>query len=207
VAVQQGKTFRSFTMSDAMRLAPWFLSCFAGPPKKTNKHAVQEVVDSEPTCCAVMSLLKMAIGSVVGNQVLLVEERDTTPEVMFYDEIVKMYKRINILRLIGCVLLSTSLYLILNPISVILSFIPFLSGMLSNMFFVVALILGFSLGGVIIACAWILHHPEMLCFLLLLIGGPLVYVGGTSLFLGECLCGLALLPGFLMVSTFAYQLN
>ena len=64
------------------------------------------------------------------------------------------------MRLLGCLMLSIGMYLIFNPIAVILSFIPYLSGMISNFFFIVAMILGFSLGILLISIAWVLYHPE-----------------------------------------------
>jgi hypothetical protein len=64
------------------------------------------------------------------------------------------------MRLLGCLMLSIGLYLIFNPIAVILSFIPYLSGMISNFFFIVAMILGFLLGILLISTAWVLYHPE-----------------------------------------------
>ena len=109
--------------------------------------------------------------------------------------------RIYIARLLECLMLSIGLYLIFNPIAVILSFIPYLSGMISNFFFIIAMLLGFLLGSLIISIAWVLHHPEYMtgssyinsyisfihslmtfyCVALLIISGVLLILAGSML--------------------------
>ena len=109
--------------------------------------------------------------------------------------------RIYIARLLECLMLSIGLYLIFNPIAVLLSFIPYLSGMISNFFFIIAMLLGFLLGSLIISIAWVLHHPEYMtgssyihsyisfihslmtfyCVALLIISGVLLILAGSIL--------------------------
>lgn len=67
----------------------------AGRVSEKNENAVDEYVgNNEPTCCGVVGMIRSAIGATIGDRVLLVEERDTSAEIMFYDERVKMFKRI-----------------------------------------------------------------------------------------------------------------
>ena len=126
---------------------------------------------------------------------LLVEERITTPAVMFHDETVKMFKKINLLRLLGCFLLSLGLYLLVNPVAVMLSFIPYLSGILSNAIWIAALLLGFTIGALVISIAWIVYHPDILAARMFAVGVPLWVTG--SIFMGEILCVSALFPSAL----------
>ena len=94
-------------------------------------------------------------------------------------------------------LLSLGLYLLVNPVAVMLSFIPYLSGILSNAFWIAALLLGFTIGALVISIAWVVYHPEVLAGLMFAIGVP-VWIAGST-FVGEVLCILALFPSSLYV--------
>jgi hypothetical protein len=83
----------------------------------------------------------------------------TTVGSLFRDERSQLGWRILFTRLGGCLLLSLGFYLIFNPIAVVLSFIPYVSGLLSKLFWVVALLLGFTCGAFIIAVSWIFYRP------------------------------------------------
>jgi hypothetical protein len=107
-----------------------------------------------------VSAAEAIAGAVVGKSILLVEERDTKPEILFRDESVKFLKSLYISRLAGCLGITLGIYLIFNPISALLSFIPYLSDIISSLFFVVAIILGFAIGAAVIALSWVLHRPE-----------------------------------------------
>jgi hypothetical protein len=87
------------------------------------------------------------------------KERGTTLGSLFLSERRKLSHRLLLLRLLGCLLLSLAIYLIFNPIAVVLSFVPYLSGLLSKLFWVAALLLGFVGGELVIALAWVLHRP------------------------------------------------
>jgi len=153
VAVQcRGGTFRPFTERDAHAQQPEFLKMlFCVRP--------YDEPSSGGSCCCV-SLAEAIAGSVVGKSILLVEERDTAPEVLFHDESVKFLTRLYLSRLAGCLGISLGIYLIFNPISALLSFIPYVSMIISNLFFIVAMVVGFAIGAAVIALSWVLHRPE-----------------------------------------------
>lgn len=110
-------------------------------------------------CYALSSCASVFSQAVVGDSVLLLEECRTTLGSLFNNERIQLGRRLLLMRLGGCLLLSIAIYLIFNPIAVILSFIPYLSGLLSKAFWVVALLLGFTSGALIIALSWVLYRP------------------------------------------------
>ncbi len=208
VGVQVSNSFRPFTKIDAHKNITlpsiWSILGFNGN-SNTGKNEddleyerLQQQQQSSIICCAIMDSIRNVLGTIIGGSgVLLVEERITTPAVMFHDETVKMFKKINLLRLLGCFLLSLGLYLLVNPVAVMLSFIPYLSGILSNAFWIAALLLGFTIGALVISIAWVVYHPEVLAGLMFAIGVP-VWIAGST-FVGEVLCILALFPSSLYV--------
>ena len=110
-------------------------------------------------CYALSSCASVFSKAVVGDSVFLLEERCTTVGSLFNNERIQLSGRLLLMRLGGCFLLSLSIYLIFNPIAVILSFIPYLSGLLSKAFWVASLLLGFTAGALIIASSWVLYRP------------------------------------------------
>lgn len=162
VGVQTGTTFRPFTKHDAHRFPSSFSCCYVNNTDQISDKDLNEQLEGEIGCCCLSQFAEMIVGTIVGTSVLLLEERETSADRLFYDEQVKLSKRLNLSRLGGCLLLAIGLYLITNPVSVFLSFIPYFSGLLSNLLWLVALVLGFALGGVVIALAWLEHHPEIL---------------------------------------------
>lgn len=93
---------------------------------------------------------------------LLVEERAATADQLFADETAKFRTRLSILRLACYIALSLGIYLMLNPIAELLSFLPFVDGLLKSLFFIVALLVGLVLWGLAVAVAWCVYRPEIL---------------------------------------------
>lgn len=205
IGVQVSNSFRAFTKEDAHKSVTlpsiWSLLGLnrrnsAAKSEDDLEYERLQQQQSSVTCCTIMNSIRSVLDSVIGGSgVLLVEERITTPAVMFHDETVKMFKKINLLRLLGCFLLSLGLYLLVNPVAVMLSFIPYLSGILSNAIWIAALLLGFTIGALVISIAWIVYHPEILAALMFAVGVPLWVTG--SIFIGEILCISALFPSAL----------
>jgi hypothetical protein len=95
---------------------------------------------------------------------LLVEERAATADQLFADETAKFRTRLSILRLACYIALSLGIYLMLNPIAELLSFLPFVDGLLKSLFFIVALLVGLVLWSLAVAVAW--SGPRPPCTLL-----------------------------------------
>ncbi len=76
--------------------------------------------------------------------------------------------------------------LILGPLTMVISFIPFLGGLVERALLGVAFAITFLLSGVVIAIAWIIYHPligiAILCVALLVFG---LVIGGVALVVGK----------------------
>ena len=178
--------FRPFLQSDAQAMEPWFLTAIfrvmsgdCSCQRSAHSGANYELDPRDggrgdgggssmcclpcKVCCCCCSVLSSCADflskAIVGDSVLLLQERMTTVGSLFRDERSQLGWRILFTRLGGCLLLSLGFYLIFNPIAVVLSFIPYVSGLLSKLFWVVALLLGFTCGAFIIAVSWIFYRP------------------------------------------------
>ena len=146
--------FRPFLQSDANAMEPWVVSYL------TRHCGACSGCGCCCACCvALSSCADLCAKAIVGNDVLLVEERLTTLNAMFTNERANLGWRAIAVRILGCLLLSMGFYLVFDPIATVLSFIPYVSGLLHSFFWVVALLLGFTTGGFIIAAAWVLYRP------------------------------------------------
>ena len=184
VAVQMQRSlqrFRPFSAADAQAMEPWFVgyiynvlsgdcscrrrSLHFDPDSRYSSRTNSGSVCCLPCkicCCCCYTLSSCATmfsQAIVGDSVFLVEERRTTLGDLFNSERNKLGMRLLLMRIGGCLLLSLSIYLIFNPIAVILSFIPYLSGLLSKAFWIVSLLIGFILGALLIALSWVLYRP------------------------------------------------
>jgi hypothetical protein len=171
LGVQSGSTLRAFSLGDARAAQPACLGALSSLLACSGGEDGGEVPDYNDgdgggggggMCCLCCDMAAGMAGAVVGKEVLLLEERHTTPVQMFRDENAKFGKRLNIMRLAGCLGISLGVYLVFNPVAVLLSFIPYLSGLISNLFFLLALIVGFVVGATEISVAWAFHRPEYL---------------------------------------------
>lgn len=181
----ENHSFRPFTNSDAHASQPWLIAyilnlfscnCCNVSVESTDddEKGNASVESSDTTCCQesccccgcamvlgiCVGIINKITGFVVGDEVLLLEERLTSVGTMFRDENSNLKFRLYLMRFIGCLVLSFGIYNIFNPIATMLSFIPYVSGLLSQLFFLVSIILGFTLGSFTIAFAWILHRPS-----------------------------------------------
>ena len=125
---------------------------------------------------------------------------------MFTDERKKFSKRLWFLRCMTTLALVISIYLMLNPVAVVLSFIPYLSGLLSTMFWVVSVILGVVIALLVTALAWVVYHPEILGSVLLGIGLVLFTGGKTTatVLAGELVTLFSIVP-FVMFANMVLQ--
>jgi hypothetical protein len=108
------------------------------------------------SCCPAVDY---CIGTLVGSEVTLLEERFVTKEILFQDKLKEFHWRVMLTRL-GCYLmLATSIFLMLRPIASFLSFLPYVGYVLLRLFWLAALIGGVVMGGVITCTAWVLYRP------------------------------------------------
>jgi hypothetical protein len=136
------------------------------------------------------------VPGVVGDNVLLVEERQTTVAVMFADERARFYQRLNLMRLVGMFLCYVGIFGIFYPFYYLLGYVPFIGGFGQSLFWFCELVLSVTLGFVVISLAWVFYHPEMLASILIGIGASLTFAGKTA---GEIIAGkfvlvLSILP-------------
>ena len=171
VGVQQGNTLRPYTRRDAAQI----LGDSAPPDEdeinQADARSIQEQLTSlsgeRPNCCKVFNTVssifaKLLLGvmrHVVGTDVVLLSPLQTSPAGMFWSEQVRVERALTKFRLLGTVLFILAFYLILHPISALFSFIPFLAKLISSLFLVAAVIVGFICSVVTIAGAWLVVKP------------------------------------------------
>jgi hypothetical protein len=185
-------TFRPFDSDDAHREVSIKKMAKHRPIKKEGRSWQVELI---------FSILIMAgfIDHKLDDSVLFVEERLTDKEEIFRDARNKQYKKMVMIRLMSCLLLGFGFYFILDPITFILWWFPFLQSLVQNLFFLVAMILGFVFGSLIISLAWIEYHPEYCTTILVLLGWYFISANYT---VGMITFGLALYPLYLSVNNF-----
>jgi hypothetical protein len=159
IGVQNMSSFRPFTRKDAETMNP---SCITSLTCFNESSSDDSTTCTSPICSFCATLANKVAGDVIGTSVLLLEERKTAVTNLFKDENILFRKRLHLTRFGGCLAISLAIYFIFNPIAVVFSFIPYLSGLISNVFFLLALILGFVIGWLVISISWISHRPEYL---------------------------------------------
>lgn len=127
-------------------------------------------------CCKLIGcltpLLSKCVHSVVGDEVLLLEEKHSSMHAMFEHANAAFHFRLRLVR-IACVLLFwLAVALIFDPISTLLSFIPLIGGLATSLLGLLTFILAMVLAGLIISVSWTIFHPEYLTVLLLGVGIP-----------------------------------
>ena len=121
-------------------------------------------------CGIVADLINKCVSTVVGNDVLLLEEKWASIKDVFKHSTSQANLRVMIMRIIAMLLMWLAISAIFDPIRTILSFIPLIGGFAASLFSVVTGILAFLLGMTIIAVSWVAFHPEILFALLLGVG-------------------------------------
>lgn len=221
VGVQRGSSFRPFNQEDAKKYDKGCL-CFGGNTDVAGggdgggnyESLVDEEdpygndepsgglydVSSGSACWGplifVMSVIGKCVSVVVGEDVLLLEERWVSLKDIFVHANSGANLRVNVLRVVSMILMWTAITLIFDPISTILGFIPLIGGMAQGLFGLLTGILAFALGITIIATAWVGFHPEVLFTLLLGFGVVCVLYGSTDGWIttGYVLSALSLYP-------------
>jgi hypothetical protein len=111
------------------------------------------------TCCPAVNY---CVGQVVGNDIILLEERFVSRDALFGDKLHEFQWKVTLTRLGAYLMLSVAFFLILKPVASVLSFVPYLGALLLNFFWVASLLGGFAVGLVISALAWVLYRPLFL---------------------------------------------
>jgi hypothetical protein len=210
VAVQDQDSFRAFCEDDVHRMSV-FQCCRSGGEDCD--------LGSVCSCCsAVMGCMAGMAGAIVGSDVLLLEERNVDTKTIFGDEKRQLQCRMMMVRVACYFLMSLGIYLTLEPIATLLSFVPFLGGIISQVLWIAALLLGCTFGMFVSSVAWVLYRPQILtgahtassssrlciccvnlflCAVLLMVVGSVVWIWGDgdgSVATGKTLCALALVP-------------
>lgn len=127
-------------------------------------------------CCKIISFLTpmmtSCINNVVGDEVILVEERHSSMHAMFQHLNDAFHFRLRISRLICVILFWIAVSLIFSPISTLLGFLPIVGGLASGLFGLLTFILAMILAFLITSIAWTIFHPEYMSVLLLAVGLP-----------------------------------
>jgi hypothetical protein len=160
-------------------------------------------------CCCIMCsvwrasfpIVQKCVSAVVGEDILLLEERHASVQVMFRDANGNAGIKVSVMRIIGMMLMWLSITLIFDPISTILGFVPLIGGFASSLFGVVTGALAVLLGSTIIGVAWVSFHPEILFTVLFGMGIVCVMCGTTTAWIstGYVLSALSAFPLTLFV--------
>ena len=140
----------------------------------TGQHEYQSLDSDDempimsPMCCNIMDCgpccpsISYCVGEIVGTEVTLLEERFTSKSAMFTNKLDDFHYRILITRIVSYIMLSMAFFLILKPVASVLSFVPLIGTLFMNVFWIASLLVGFILGVLISAAAWVLYRPQLL---------------------------------------------
>ncbi len=200
VGVLTGNTFRPFTEKDAHGTLPehaqWLCGINSTNKSKTQKYtdiesplnghddAGSDDDDDDDnhnggscsccTCCVLLNLcaplLNKCVSFIVGEDVLLLEEKHYSITHMFSNANNSFAYRLKIMRFIAVLLFWVSVSMIFSPISTILGFIPLIGGLASSLFGLLTFILAMILATIVWATSWTAFHPEFLGTVMLTIG-------------------------------------
>jgi len=144
--------------------------------KKTSSGNCCDACGTFIPCCKLIGcltpFLSQCVHSVVGEEVLLLEEKHSSMHAMFEHADAAFHFRLRIVRVVCILLFWLSVSLIFDPISTLLSFIPLLGGLAASLLGLLTFILAMVLAGLIISISWTIFHPEYLTVLMLGIGIP-----------------------------------
>jgi hypothetical protein len=159
-------------------------------------------------CCKIVSLLLPCMGqcihSIVGEEVLLVEEKHSSLPDMFQHANDAFHYRLRISRVVCVLMFWASVSLIFSPVSTILGFVPLIGGLASGLLGLLTFILAMVLAGLVFAVAWTAFHPEYLAVLMLAVGLPCwlstTVAAGWAIFGGICTIGSVIPIGFFIAN-------
>jgi hypothetical protein len=127
-------------------------------------------------CCKIIACITPFMGqcihSLVGEEVLLVEEKHSSLHAMFQHANDAFHFRLRICRVVCVLLFWAAVSMIFSPVSTILGFIPLIGGLASGLLGLLTFILAMVLAGLVFAVAWTAFHPEYLAVMMLAVGLP-----------------------------------
>jgi hypothetical protein len=217
VGVQNGSTFRPFTEEDAKKYESGACFGLLGDDNETAGSGTYSALSNEESggygddaaeiendgidliegssCSIVGGLINKCVSFVVGDDVLLLEEKWTSIKDMFQHSNASANLRVMVMRVVGMLLMWFAISAIFDPIRTILTFIPLIGGLAAGLFGLVTGILAFLLGMTIIAISWTAFHPEILFSLLAGVGAVCVVWGDAEWdVVGYVLCAASLYP-------------
>ena len=157
-------TFRPFTEDDAHRTLSWGI-CGRNNENHHRNNPLRFIsslfccrTDCGPSC----PMIQKWIGTIIGTEVTLLEERFASKADMFKDKLQEFHWKVILVRSSAYLLLSLAFFLILKPIATLLSFVPFIGYAMIHFFWLVSLIAGTAIGICISGAAWVLHRPWVL---------------------------------------------
>lgn len=160
-------------------------------------------------CCQVLSFLKplleKVVAVIVGQDVMLLEEKHFSIVRMFANANDAFSYRLRMTRLVCVFLFWASISMIFSPISTILNWIPLIGGLVSSLFGIVTFVLAMVLALLVVSISWTVFHPEFLGIVLLSAGALCVF--STTATAGVVSAGyvlgvMSLAPFALMVLNF-----
>lgn len=175
VGVQAGSQLRPYTKQDAARVmgrsTPRDGADDLNEADAEELRAMINGTGPPPNCCKVFAvlsslfakLLLMVMRHVVGTEVLLMSPLAKSATGMFFSENLRVEKALTTFRVVGTVLFILAFYLILHPIAALFSFIPFLGKLISSLFLVAAIIVGFSCALFTVVASWLVVKPLRAC--------------------------------------------
>ena len=182
VGVQANGRLRPYTKHDAAKTMGTTATPRGANEEELSEQdarAVQEMLQGNANCCKIFAavtalftkLLLMFMRHVVGTEVVLVAPIPKSTTGMFLSEQMRVERALSGFRLLGTVLFIAAFYLILHPIAALFSFIPFLGRMISSLFLLAAILVGFTCAICTMVGAWLVVKPLRACVGFLFLAG------------------------------------
>lgn len=174
VGVQIQNTFRPYRYSDSQVNSSICCNPLPSSSSSTSSSSVRysplshhDLEDeNECSCCLCYELLNYLTSSIsqtlIGSEILLVEEKITDVQTMFRDERKSLFCRLFLIRFGLYFLFSFGIFLFFKPISNLLSFIPIIGSLIQTTLWIASLLIGFTIGILITSLAWIIYRPSIL---------------------------------------------
>ena len=123
-------------------------------------------------CCA---SIFGCVGAIVGTDVLLIAPGPYSPRVMFNTAFRDLDLSMCAMRAVFAVLFIVAFYLVLQPISAVFSFLPFVSDLMNSLFLLAAIVVGLACSAIVTACAWLVAKPARACLLFVALAASLFF--------------------------------
>ena len=172
--------FRAFKESDAKKILAKKKTFRAlpgivaddGTPVVMGTPVAAEEEESTGGCCA---SIFGCVGAIVGTDVLLIAPGPYSPRVMFNTAFRDLDLAMYAMRTIFAVLFIVAFYLVLQPISAVFSFLPFVSDLMNSLFLLAAIVVGLACSAIVTACAWLVAKPARACLLFVALAASLFF--------------------------------